>query len=284
MKPSVMCVTKEAITDNFSLNNLPNEHIHFMNREVVDKIPEVGKMFPQIIPVIAVKKDNKYLTYARNGTEGRLHGKRSMTVGGHIDISDTFGSDYKNYRPIIALAASREVLEETLPAVLATWVQEKLQQATKDGYVTLAFGLRLRTPLLAQSILNTTSTMNEASQEARTAGNALSGQSYGLLNNRAIIAFMKKVWASKWRTDIKPVALIHDAIYLLIKDDIECVKWVNDNLIEEMSWQELPEIQHPDVHLGAELDIYYPTWNNAITLPNNISEEEILAICSNNSL
>ena len=89
------------------------------------------------------------------------------------------------------------------------WVQEKLQQATKDGYVTLAFGLRLRTPLLAQSILNTTSTMNEASQEARTAGNALSGQSYGLLNNRAIIAFMKKVWASKWRTDVKPVALIH---------------------------------------------------------------------------
>ena len=164
------------------------------------------------------------------------------------------------------------------------WVQEKLQQATKDGYVTLAFGLRLRTPLLAQSILNTTSTMNEASQEARTAGNALSGQSYGLLNNRAIIAFMKKVWVSKWRTNIKPVALIHDAIYLLIKDDIECVKWVNDNLIEEMSWQELPEIQHPDVHLGAELDIYYPNWNNAITLPNNISEEEILAICSNNSL
>ena len=113
MKPSVMCVTREAITDNFSLTYLPNEHIHFMNREVVDKIPEVGRMFPQIIPVIAIKKDNKYLTYARNGAEGRLHGKRSMTVGGHIDISDTLGSDYKNYRPTIALAAGREVLEET---------------------------------------------------------------------------------------------------------------------------------------------------------------------------
>lgn len=113
MKPSVMCVTKEAITDNFSLNNLPNEHIHFMNREVVDKIPEVGKMFPQIIPVIAVKKDNKYLTYARNGTEGRLHGKRSMTVGGHIDITDTIGSTYYDYRSTIALAAMRELYEET---------------------------------------------------------------------------------------------------------------------------------------------------------------------------
>lgn len=113
MKPSVMCVTKEAITDSFSLNNLPNEHIHFMNREVVDKIPEVGKMFPQIIPVIAVKKDNKYLTYARNGTEGRLHGKRSMTVGGHIDITDTIGSRYYDYRSTIALAAMRELFEET---------------------------------------------------------------------------------------------------------------------------------------------------------------------------
>ena len=113
MKPSVMCVTKEAITDNFSLNNLPNEHIHFMNREVVDKIPEVGKMFPQIIPVIAVKKDNKYLTYARNGTEDRLHGKRSMTVGGHIDITDTIGSNYYDYRATIALAAMRELYEET---------------------------------------------------------------------------------------------------------------------------------------------------------------------------
>lgn len=113
MKPSVMCVTKEAITDNFSLNNLPNEHIHFMNREIVDKIPEVGKMFPQIIPVIAIKKDNKYLTYARNGTEGRLHGKRSMTVGGHIDITDAYGAIYMDYRSIIALAAMRELHEET---------------------------------------------------------------------------------------------------------------------------------------------------------------------------
>lgn len=113
MKPSVMCVTREAITDNFSLENLPNEHIHFMNREVVDKIPEVGKMFPQIIPVIAVKKDGKYLTYARNGAEGRLHGKRSMTVGGHIDIYDAIGSNYKDYRATIALAAMRELFEET---------------------------------------------------------------------------------------------------------------------------------------------------------------------------
>lgn len=66
-------------------------------------------------------------------------------------------------------------------------------------------------------------------------------------------------------------------MYLVIKDDIECVKWVNDALIEEMSWQELPEIYHPDVKLGAELDLF-PNWSNPITLPNNASESEIEAI------
>ena len=44
-----------------------------------------------------------------------------------------------------------------------------------------------------------------------------------------------------------------------------------------MSWQELPEIYHPDVRLGAELDLF-PDWANPITLPNNVSESEIEAI------
>lgn len=157
------------------------------------------------------------------------------------------------------------------------WVKSKIAKATETGYVELAFGLKLRTPLLSQVVLGTSRTPYRAEKEARTAGNALSGQSYGLLNNRAAVAFMKRVHASKWKYDIRPVALIHDAIYLVIKDDIECVKWVNDVLIEEMSWQELPEIAHPDVKLGAELDLF-PDWANPITLPNNVSESEIEAI------
>lgn len=157
------------------------------------------------------------------------------------------------------------------------WVQDRLLQACKVGYVELAFGLRMRTPLLATTILNTSRTPYRAQKEARTAGNALSGQSYGLLNNRAAVAFMKKVYKSKWRYDIKPCALIHDAIYLIIKDDIECLKFVNDNLIEEMRWQELPEIQHDEVKLGANLEVYYPSWATPIKLKNDISQEEILA-------
>ena len=159
------------------------------------------------------------------------------------------------------------------------WVRLKLEEACKTGYVQLAFGLRLRTPLLHKSILGNSSTLYQAEKEARTAGNALSGQSYGLLNNRAVIAFMKKVWASKWRLDIKPVALIHDAIYLVIKDDIECLKWVNDNLITEMEWQDLPELRHDNVKLKANLEVFYKGWHQPIELPNYVSQQELLKVC-----
>ena len=163
------------------------------------------------------------------------------------------------------------------------WLKTQLDLCCQQGYATVAFGLRVRTPLLQRSVLGNSKTLREAEAEARSVGNAISGQSYGLLNNLAAIAFMNKVWASKHRYSIFLVSMIHDAIYLIIKDDIEVVKWVNDNLPEEMSWQELPEIQHPDVKLSAEVDLHHPTWAQAITLPNNISEEQILEICKTKS-
>lgn len=42
-----------------------------------------------------------------------------------------------------------------------------------------------------------------------------------------------------------------------------------------MEWQELPEIQHPDVHLGAALDVFKEGWYKPITLPNNATQDEI---------
>lgn len=158
------------------------------------------------------------------------------------------------------------------------WVASKLQKACEEGYVEVAFGLRVRTPLLKKSILHTRYTLKQAEAEGRTAGNAL-GQSYGLLNNRAIVAFMQRVWDSPYRYDIMPVSLIHDAIYLMIKDDIDVLHFVNKYLIKEMQWQELPEIQHDIVKIGAELDVYYPNWANPITLKNDMTKEEILKKC-----
>ncbi len=162
--------------------------------------------------------------------------------------------------------------------VSAEYAEAKKKEASQNGFVTIAFGLRLRTPLLSQVVYGSAKMPYAADSEGRTTGNALS-QSYGLLNNRAAIAFMQEVWKSPYRLDIKPIALIHDAIYVLVKDDIHVVEWANNYLIKAMQWQELPEIQHPTVHLGAALDIYWPSWANAITLPNRADQSTIRNIC-----
>lgn len=159
------------------------------------------------------------------------------------------------------------------------FIQARLHQASKDGFVEVAFGLRVRTPLLKQVMFGKAKMPYEAAAEGRTAGNAM-GQSYGLLNNRAAVDFWKKVWASKYRYDILPSALIHDAIYPIIRNDVEVVEWANRELIKSMQWQELPEIQHPTVKLGAALDIFWPNWGNPTTLPNEATKEVIMETCN----
>ena len=98
-----------------------------------------------------------------------------------------------------------------------------------------------------------------------------------MLTCRALNEFMERVYASEYKHDIMPVNIVHDAIYLMIRDNIHVVKWVNDNLMECMSWQELDEIKHDKVKLSAELDLY-PDWSNEITLPNCINRKQIKEI------
>lgn len=157
------------------------------------------------------------------------------------------------------------------------WVRQKLIEASQTGYVTVAFGLRLRTPRLAKTVFNPKYMHHAAKKEMRTAGNAL-GQSYGLLNNRAAIEFQERLWKSKYIMDIRPVAHIHDAQYFIVREDPEVIKWFNDNLVECMEWQELPEIKHPEVKLGGNVELYYPSWAEKYELPNRASEAEIQAV------
>lgn len=162
--------------------------------------------------------------------------------------------------------------------VSVDWVKSKIHDVTIKGYADLAFGLRLRSKLLSNVVLNNRATVKGAEAEARTIGNAMSGQSYGLLNNRASNALMKKVYASKYRLDILPVSWIHDAQYYLVRDDIDTLIWFNNNLIKEMSWQELPEIKSEEVLLSAELDVFYKSMATPITIPNNADKNTIIKV------
>ncbi|QEG09279.1 DNA polymerase [Stenotrophomonas phage Pokken] len=156
------------------------------------------------------------------------------------------------------------------------WVSDKLDQASRDGYVTAAFGLRVRTPLLAQVIRGNRATPKEAEAEGRTAGNAL-GQSWCLLNSHAWMNFMKKVRDSQYRLDIRPCAQIHDAGYALIREDLGAVAYANKHLVEAVQWQDHPDIWHDQVKLGGNLGIFYPNWTTEIEIANGANEEEILS-------
>ena len=179
------------------------------------------------------------------------------------------------FTPAVAHQIENSYLK--LYTVSTAWVQNKLDGAAKDGYITGAFGLRVRTPLLAQVIRGNRQTPREAEAEGRTAGNAL-GQSWCLLNSRAWAATMKIVRDSEFAESIRPCAQIHDAGYVLIRDDIDTLMFLNKHLVREVNWNDHPDIYHPTVGLGGELSIFYPTWKDEIGIPNNATEDEIISI------
>lgn len=179
--------------------------------------------------------------------------------------------------------ASKEKAEKIYKAfhslyhVSDEWVQSKIETAFSHGYVVGAFGLKLRTPKMSKSMKADLDKNFAVGEEFRTAANAL-GQSYGLLNSRSGVEFNRSVRNSPYRYDIRPICQIHDAQYFIIKDDPDVFLFCNEGLVKADSWQELPEIKHPDVHLGGELSIFYPTWGEEFVVPNHVSKEELLSL------
>ena len=172
------------------------------------------------------------------------------------------------------LAKQVEYNYHKLYKVSDQWVQDRLQEACKTGYVTVAFDLKLRTPLLVQGQAAPRS-LYEA--EGRTAGNAL-GQSWGLLNSRAMNAVMQRVRANGYELDILPVAAIHDCNYYLIRNNASLISWFNSVVREEAEWNNHPDIYHDEVGLGGDLDIFYPSWATPLTLPADVTQDSLVQL------
>lgn len=174
-------------------------------------------------------------------------------------------------------AKSIECAYHDLYVVSDQWKEQRIKEASECGYATVAFGLRVRTPVLGQVLINSHKTPYEAKAEARTVGNAM-GQSYGMLNNRAGIEVQEKTLASPYRMDIWPCCHIHDAQYFLVRNRIEPIHFLNETLVPAMEWQELDEIKHPEVKLGGELSVFHPSWSYEVKIPNKASPDEIKTI------
>ena len=128
MKPMVLTLDRKALDNIGHLTNihrldwdkLTNDKFHFLNRGVVDNKEGyedilVGQRFAQVLPYIVVKnpETNEILTYSRNGAETRLHGSRSIGIGGHIDIDDIkFNEEGFDPLKTIELSMLREIKEE----------------------------------------------------------------------------------------------------------------------------------------------------------------------------
>lgn len=128
MKPMVLTLDRKALDNIGHLTNihpldwdkLTNDKFHFLNRGVVDSKEGyedilIGQRFAQILPYIVVKnpETNEILTYSRNGAETRLHGSRSIGIGGHIDIDDIkFNEEGFDPLKTIELSMLREIKEE----------------------------------------------------------------------------------------------------------------------------------------------------------------------------
>ena len=181
-------------------------------------------------------------------------------------------------------AKAIEANYHNLYKVSEDWVNKQIEEATYTGYCTTAFGLRVRTPILKQVIFGSKGTPYEAKSEARTVGNAIGGQSYGLLNNRAAIELQQRVLNSKYKNDIRPMVHIHDSQYFLIRNTYGCVEWFNRNLIECMCWNELPELHHDIVKINAEMDINYPNWSYSIRVPINATKQQLKELAKNDSI
>lgn len=196
-----------------------------------------------------------------------------------LTYQGTWETLVKKYKFTPELAKLVEERYHALYAVSDKWVADQLDQASIDGYVTAAFGLRIRTPKLSQVIRGNSKTPADAEAEGRSAGNGL-GQSWCTLNSRAANEFMGKVRQSIYRLDIRPCAQIHDAQYYLVPDDLAVVSYVNEHLVKACQWQEHPDIAHDLVKLGGEVSIFHPSWREEIVIPNYAGEVEIAACIS----
>lgn len=146
----------------------------------------------------------------------------------------------------------------------AIYAERNIERAKAQGYITGAFGLKLRTPGIRSR------DRVKVSSEGRSLNN-MTIQSYGLLMNRAGIEFQRRIENNGMVEEVLLFNQIHDALYGIVRNTPENVKWLNDNLIESMIKDYVP---NQEIKLEAELDIG-PSWDVQHTMKNGLSLEEV---------
>ena len=134
---SLGCKTAFVPLGSEQLDNLlSNSGAWLGPRALLEQMPQ----FRQVIPYIALRVGDEFVRYTRTpaGGEMRLHGRISIGLGGHVDLSDIVivGNSVDILRTA-NVAGDREVFEElgSLSCVRKEWVGLLIDNDTEVGRV-----------------------------------------------------------------------------------------------------------------------------------------------------
>ena len=192
-----------------------------------------------------LRQKSKAVTFALtyNGTEHTVSKSLGITKEAALIIVERYHSLHKD---------------------LADYYKRKTDFAEEHGYYEIETGLKLRAPGL-QSIDE-----QVVAQTKRSAENALL-QGFGMMTIRGMNTFQARVEKAGLDNEVIMNLTIHDSVSGGCINDIETIKWVNDNFIECMT---ADFVKNPSIPLAAELDIGF-SWDCLTQIPNNASVEEI---------
>lgn len=138
------------------------------------------------------------------------------------------------------------------------WIEKQINKGREQGYVTLAYGHRMATPLLKMSVQGK-NTPYLALKEFRTAANAL-GQSYCMITGFTSAAMYREIYERGLCEDILPCGEIHDALYWLVHDNPATIEATRDMLYRHMPNHGQPELNHPTIKLDIDAFIIRKSW------------------------
>ena len=131
-----------------------------------------------------------------------------------------------------------------------------LNKASEEGRIHLGLGCYLNT--------------DDPERDIRTIANACC-QFWSILSLLTINKISSLAKEAGLQNDIEIVSSIYDSIYFHVTEDVDVIKWLNDNLIPIMTKDFL---KNTIVHNEAELECGY-NWSDTVSIPNNASEEVI---------
>jgi len=215
---------------------------------------------------------NRGITFNRDNPESINSLKDEIKDLRQQGKSVTFGATYGSTH--IAVSKSLKISKEEAQKILDKYwemyaVTKKYwgkieKQILSKGFVTGAFGLKVR------SNLKDMSDDRQYASILRTMVNTTI-QSFALLMVRTIFKLQERIEKQGYIEDIIISNTVHDSVMLYVKPDTGIIKWLNDNLIELMTYK---YDESWEVDNEADLEIGYSVGELEI-LSNNATLEEI---------